>query len=184
MQADLFLNCTSAARAFVRKAATVFIADAPKASSSSTAGRAGPTVDRNSATFCRLWIDFCMEVVQLEVRNSGPVGISEVRYFTFSPHSPSPDSSSGSPSGSAAPGLTQVRPIRSVAPGGYSMIAIPPTSRDRETQLLFPSRARGCRGSSIAVPLHVATPVPSCGIAVDRPKRGLQLLRVLSTTYM
>ena len=112
-----------------------------------------------------------------------PVGISEVRYFTFSPHSPRPDSSSGSPSGSAAPGLTQVRPIRSIAPGGYSMIAIPPTSRDRETQLLFPSRARGCRGSSIAVPLHVATPVPSCGIAVDRPKRGLQLLRVLST-YM
>ena len=100
----------------------------------------------------------------------GPVGLSEVRYFTFSPHSPRPDSSSGSPSGSTAPGLTQVRPIRSIAPGGYSMIAIPPTSRDRETQLLFPSRARGCRGSSIAVPLHFfpATPVPSCGIAVDR----------------
>ena len=51
------------------------------------------------------------------------------------------------------------------------MIAIPPTSNvtgSGETQLLFPSRARGCRGSSIAVPLHVATPVPSCGIAVDR----------------
>ena len=59
------------------------------------------------------------------------------------------------------------------------------TSRDRETQLLFPSRARGCRGSSIAVPLHFFFSNTRALLWHSRgsAKRGLQLLRVLST-YM